>query len=45
MYISFLGTIKQGSIAAPLFEAFQTDGLMLRLERGDADVLVTNKNY
>jgi acetyl-CoA synthetase len=43
MYISFLGTIKQGSIAAPLFEAFQEDGLMLRLERGNADVLVTNK--
>jgi acetyl-CoA synthetase len=43
MYISFLGTIKQGSIAAPLFEAFQEDGLMLRLERGNADVLITNK--
>lgn len=43
MYISFLGAIKSGSIAAPLFEAFQTDGLMLRLERGDADVLITNK--
>ncbi|MCU0642314.1 MAG: AMP-binding protein [archaeon] len=42
MYVSFLGTIKHGSIAAPLFEAFQEDGLMLRLERGDADVLITN---
>ncbi len=42
-YLSFLGTIKQGSIAAPLFEAFQEDGLMLRLERGNADVLITNK--
>jgi len=42
MYISFLGAIRHGSIAAPLFEAFQTDGLMLRLNRGDADVLVTN---
>lgn len=42
-YISFFGAIKQGSIAAPLFEAFQEEGLMLRLERGDADVLVTNK--
>ncbi len=35
MYISILGTIKQGSIACPLFEAFQTDGLELRLDRGD----------
>jgi len=43
LYISFLGAIKQGSIAAPLFEAFQTQGLELRLERGDADVLITNK--
>lgn len=43
IYITFLGTIKQGSIAAPLFEAFQTDGLGLRLEKGDADVLITNK--
>jgi len=43
IYISTLGTIKQGSIALPLFEAFQQDGLELRLERGDADVLITNK--
>ncbi|MFA6022633.1 MAG: AMP-binding protein [Candidatus Pacearchaeota archaeon] len=43
MYISFLGIIKQGSIAAPLFEAFQADGLELRLTKGDADVLITNK--
>jgi acetyl-CoA synthetase len=42
MYISFLGAIKQGSIAVPLFEAFQTEGLKLRLNRGDANVLVTN---
>ena len=43
IYISFLSVIKQGSIAAPLFEAFQTLGLELRLDRGDADVLITNK--
>ena len=42
-YISFLAVLKHGSISAPLFEAFQTDGLELRLERGDADVLITNK--
>ena len=42
MYISFLATIKHGSVAAPLFEAFQTQGLELRLDRGDADVLITN---
>ncbi|MFA5993062.1 MAG: AMP-binding protein [Candidatus Pacearchaeota archaeon] len=40
--ISFLGTIKHGSIPMPLFEAFQQEGLEFRLERGDANVLVTN---
>src|SRR3989344_6244698 len=34
MYVSFLGVIKQGSIAAPLFEAFQAQGLELRLQKG-----------
>ncbi len=43
MYVSILGAIKHGSIAVPLFEAFQSEGLALRLERGDAEVLITNK--
>ncbi len=43
MFIAFLGTIKHGSIAAPLFEAFQAQGLELRLKRGEANALVTNK--
>lgn len=43
MYISILASIKHGSIAIPLFEAFQQDGLEMRLERGNANVLVTNK--
>jgi len=43
MYTNFLGTIKQGSIAIPLFEAFQKQGLELRLKKGEADVLITNK--
>jgi acetyl-CoA synthetase len=42
-YISFLGTIKHGSIPVPLFEAFQSEGIILRLGRGDANVLITNK--
>jgi acetyl-CoA synthetase len=41
-YIAFLGAIKHGSIPAPLFEAFQEEGLELRLTRGEADVLITN---
>ncbi|VVB79871.1 Acetyl-coenzyme A synthetase [uncultured archaeon] len=43
IYTSFLGTIKHGSIAIPLFEAFESEGLELRLSRGDANVVVTNK--
>jgi len=43
MYFGFLGAIKHGSICVPLFEAFQSEGLELRLQRGEADVLVTNK--
>ncbi len=42
-YISFLAVLKHGSIPTPLFEAFQSEGLELRLNRGDADVLITNK--
>jgi acetyl-CoA synthetase len=43
IYIAFLGTIKHGSIPVPLFEAFQSEGASLRLERGDANVLITNR--
>src|SRR3989338_992195 len=43
MFIAFLAAIKHGSIAAPLFEAFQTQGLELRLQKGEADALVTNR--
>jgi len=43
LYISFLAIIKSGSIAVPLFEAFQKQGLELRLKRGDIDFIITNK--
>lgn len=43
IYISILGTLKHGSIAIPLFEAFQKDGLEMRAERADANVIITNK--
>lgn len=42
-YFSFLAAIKIGAIAVPLFEAFQSDGLKLRLLKGGANLLVTNK--
>lgn len=43
IYFSILATIKLGAIAIPLFEAFQKDGLKLRLEKADANFLITNK--
>ena len=43
MYIGVLGAIKAGCIAVPLFEAFQEQGLELRLDKGDINVIVTNK--
>jgi len=42
-YIAFIGAIRHGSIPVPLFEAFQSEGVSLRLKKGDANVLVTNK--
>jgi acetyl-CoA synthetase len=43
MYFAVLGAIKAGFVAAPLFEAFQEEGLELRLVKGEANVLITNK--
>jgi len=43
MYFSVLAAIKIGAIASPLFEAFQSEGLELRLTRGEANLLITNK--
>ncbi len=42
-YYLFLGIIKHGSVPCPIFEAFQEQGLYLRLDRGDADAVITNK--
>lgn len=41
IYFGFLAAIKLGAIAVPLFEAFQTDGLELRLNRGEVNYLFT----
>ncbi|MEM4331026.1 MAG: AMP-binding protein, partial [Candidatus Pacearchaeota archaeon] len=42
-YFSMLSLIKIGAIPIPLFEAFQQEGLQLRLEKGEAEFLITNK--
>ena len=43
IYIAILGIIKSGNTAVPLFEAFQEQGLELRLGRADVSAVVTNK--
>jgi acetyl-CoA synthetase len=43
LYIGILATIKLGAIAVPLFEAFQSDGLKLRISKGRAGYLVLNR--
>lgn len=42
-YFSMFGLIKIGAIPLPLFEAFQREGLSLRLKKGDVNFLITNK--
>jgi len=42
-YFCILSLAKIGAISMPLFEAFQKEGLDLRLKKGDAVFLITNK--
>ena len=44
LYVSFLGIIKIGAIAGPLFEAFMEDAVKDRLEDSEAVALVTTKS-
>jgi len=41
LYIAALGTLKNGSVFAPLFSAFGPDPVRQRMELGDAAALVT----
>lgn len=43
LYFSFLGILKIGAIAGTLFPAFGSEGLETRLKRGQANLVVTNK--
>ena len=43
LYVSVLGSLKNGSVASPLFSAFGPEPLMTRLKLGDARVLVTTE--
>jgi len=41
LYVSALGTLKNGSVFSPLFSAFGPDPIRARMEIGEASVLVT----
>ncbi|MBI2818636.1 MAG: AMP-binding protein, partial [Acidobacteria bacterium] len=43
LYITALGTLKNGSVFCPLFSAFGPEPVRQRLSRGDAKVLVTTE--
>ncbi len=45
LYISFLGILKSGCIAAPLFSAFQEDSLLTRLSDGGASAVITTPKF
>ncbi len=42
LYVSFIGILKIGAVAGPMFSAFQEQGLLDRLEDSGAKVLITN---
>jgi len=41
LYMSFLGTVKRGAIAVPLFEAFMEDAVFDRLKDSGAKAIIT----
>jgi acetyl-CoA synthetase len=43
LYITALGSLKNGSVFCPLFSAFGPEPIFQRLDRGDAKVLVTTQ--
>jgi len=44
LYIATLGTLKRGSVAAPLFSAFGPEPIETRLNLGEGKVLVTTES-
>jgi acetyl-CoA synthetase len=45
LYLSFLGILKAGMIAMPLFSAFGEDALYTRMEDADASAIFTTKKH
>ena len=45
LYFAFIGILKSGCIAAPLFSAFQEESLLTRLSDGKASAIVTTAKF
>ena len=45
LYFGFLGVLKLGAIAQPLFSAFGADSLLTRLEDAGTSVVITQKKH
>ena len=44
LYISALGTLKNGSVVSPLFSVFGPEPVQTRMQRGEAKALVTTRH-
>lgn len=45
LYIGFLGILKMGAIAQPLFSAFGDDSLFIRLDNAQTTAIITQKKH
>jgi len=45
LYIGFLGVLKIGAIAQPLFSAFGDESLLIRLENAEAKAIITQRKH
>jgi acetyl-CoA synthetase len=45
LYIGFLGILKMGAVAQPLFSAFGDESLLVRLENAETSAIITQKKH
>jgi acetyl-CoA synthetase len=45
LYIGFLGVLKTGAVAQPLFSAFGDESLFVRLDNAQSSVIITQKKH
>jgi acetyl-CoA synthetase len=45
LYIGFLGILKSGAVAQPLFSAFGDESLLVRLQNAETSAIITQKKH